>query len=110
MSINLADSISAIPCDAVAKSLFSITHSDDTLGITVPGEIVDSTIDNAVVAFCNSFADTVPNLDKTGRITTCDIEPRRRKAGDCSLGFVFGVLSSDRGVVDGTDEDGFVRL
>lgn len=110
VSHNLTNGVSAVPGNAVSVALLSIADGNNTLGIAVPGQIIDSTIDNAIVALCDSVTNTVPDSDYTAGITTSDVEARGGETGDRCVGIVFGVLSCDRGVIDRPDEDGFVRL
>lgn len=110
MSHNLTDCVSTVPSNAVSVALLSIANGNNTLRIAVPGQIIDSTIDNAVVALCDSVTNTVPDSDYTACITTGDVEAGGRETGDRCVGIVFGVLSRDRGVIDRPDEDRFVRL
>ena len=63
MAINFTDSVSTVPSNTVSVSLFPITNSDNALGIAIPSKIVDSAIDNTVLALGDSFANTIPNSD-----------------------------------------------
>jgi len=94
----------------VSVALLSITNGNDTLGIAVPGQVINSTIDNAVVALCDSVTNTVPDSDYTTSITTGDVETGGRETSDRRVSLVLGILSRDRGVIDRPDENGFVRL
>jgi hypothetical protein len=94
----------------VPVSLFSISNGDNALRIAVPSNVVDSAINNAVFALCESIADTVPDSDYTTGIPTSDIESGGGEPGDCGLCFVFVVLPRDGRVVNRTYEDGFIRL
>jgi len=110
MSHNLTDGVSTVPSNAMSVALLSIANGNDALGITVPGQVIDSTIDNAVVSLCNSVTNAVPDSDYTTGITTGDIKTGGGETGDCRVRLVLGILSRDRGVIDRPDEDGFIRL
>ena len=110
MSKDLTNGVSTVPGDAVPIALFTITHGNNALRIAVPSQVIDSAVDNAVFALGDSITDTVPNPNIATGITTGDVKPRRRKASDGRLSLVLGVLSSNGGVVDRTDEDRFIRL
>lgn len=110
VSHNLTDGVSTVPSNAVSVALLSITNGNDTLGIAVPGQVINSTIDNAVVALCDSVTNTVPDSDYTTSITTGDVETGGRETSDRRVSLVLGILSRDRGVIDRPDENGFVRL
>lgn len=110
VSIDFADRIPTVPADAMTKALLSTTNSNDPLGITVPGQIIDSTVDNAVFTLGDSLTDAVPNPHIATDITTGNIESGGRESSDRCLGLVFCVLPGDRGVINRTNKDGFVRL
>lgn len=76
------------------KALLAIAHGNDALGVAVPGEIVDPTVHNAVLALSYALADTVPDPDDTTCITAGDVEPGRREPGDGCWALVFCVLSA----------------
>lgn len=63
VAIDLSNSISTVPSNAVAVALLSIADRDDALGITIPGKIIDAAVDNTVFTLGDSIADTVPNPD-----------------------------------------------
>lgn len=100
MAVDLADCVSAVPRNAVAVSLLSVAHGDDTLRIPIPRKVVDAAVDDAVFAFGDSVPYAVPNTDQTRSIAAGNVKARRREAGHGRLGFVFGILLSNGGVVD----------
>ncbi|KAJ5355375.1 uncharacterized protein N7496_012587 [Penicillium cataractarum] len=110
VAVNFTDGVSTVPGNAVSVALLSVTDSNDALRVTVPSQVIDPAVDNAVVALGNTLSNTVPHSHSTGSITASNIESRGGEARDGGLSLVFGVLSSDCGVVDRADEDGFVRL
>lgn len=60
---DFSDGVSAVPCDAMTVALLPVSDGDDALGVTVPGQVVDSTVDDTVLALCESLANTVPDTD-----------------------------------------------
>jgi hypothetical protein len=100
MAVDLANGVSTIPGDTVSISLLAIADGNNALGVTVPGQIVDSTINNAVFTLGDSFTDAIPNSHNSSRVTTRNIETGGGEACDSCLRLVFGVLSSDCGVVN----------
>lgn len=63
MSADLADAVPTIGCETVAVSLAPVTHGDYSLGITVPGDVVDAPADDGVFAFGVNRFDSVPDSD-----------------------------------------------
>jgi len=92
----------------VAKALFTVSHSNDTLAVTVPGYVIDAACDDVVLAFGVLRAVCVPDTDTPCNVPTGDVVAGGREASDGSLGGVLGVLLAFGGVVDGADEDGLV--
>lgn len=86
----------------MSKSLLTVTNGNDALRIAVPGQVIDSAADNAVVALRDSFANTVPYFHDSRSITTCNVESRWSETSDRCLRLVFGVLSRDCGVINRT--------
>lgn len=74
MTVDFTNSISTIPGEKMTVSLPSITYGDNALRIAVPCNVIDSTIDNRVAAFCKAFSYTVPDLYGTCNISTGNIE------------------------------------
>lgn len=110
VSIDLANGVPTIPCNAMSISLLSVTNSDDALRIAIPGKIVNSAIDDAVFTLGDTITDAVPDSYYTASITASDVETRWGKAGDCGCALMLCVLSGYGGVIDGPHEDRFVRL
>ena len=102
MAVDLPNGISTIPSDTVSKSLLTIADSNNALGVTVPGQIVDTTIDNAIFTLGDSVTDTIPYSHYSSSVTTCNVEAGGGEACDSCLRLVFGVLPSDCGVIDRT--------
>jgi hypothetical protein len=100
MTVDFTDSISTIPGEEVTVSLSSVSYGDDALRITVPCDVIDSTVDNRIVAFCKAFSYTVPDLYGTCNISTSNIEARWRETCDGGLRGVFCVLPGICGVVN----------
>lgn len=100
MAVDLSNGVSTIPSNTVAISLLAIADGNNTLGVAVPGQIVNSTINNAVFTLGDSFADTIPYPHDSSSVTTCNVETGGGEACDSCLRLVFGVLPSDCGVID----------
>ena len=100
MAVDLSNGISTIPGNTVSISLLAIADSNNALGVAIPGQIVDSTINNAVFTLGDSFTDTIPYSHDSSSVATCNVETRGGEACDSCLRLVFGVLPSDCGVVD----------
>lgn len=100
MAVDLSNGVSTVPSNTVSISLLAIANSNNALGVSIPGQIVDSTINNAVFTFSDSLADTVPYSHDSSSVTTCNVETGGGEACDGCLGLVFGVLPSDCGVID----------
>lgn len=63
MTIDFADGISTVPGNAMTITLFPVANSNDTLGIAVPGQIVNAAVDNAVFSLGDTVANTIPDPD-----------------------------------------------
>ena len=100
MAVDLSNGVSTIPGNTVSISLLAIADGNNALGVTVPSQIVDSTINNAVFTLGDSLADTIPYSHDSSSITTCNVESGGGEACDSCGRLVFSVLSSDCGVVD----------
>ena len=50
MAGDLADGVAAVSGDAMAEALLPVADGDDALRIPVPGDIVDPTRDDAILA------------------------------------------------------------
>lgn len=48
----------------------AVANGYDPGGVTVPGEIIDPTADDVILAFRDPFANTIPYADCTGEIAT----------------------------------------
>lgn len=59
---------------------------------------------------CSALSDAVPDSDGARYVAARDIEAGGREAGDGRLGGVRSVLRAEGRIVDGAEEDGFVRL
>jgi len=57
----------------MAEALFSVTNSDDTLAVTVPGDVVDAACDDVVLAFGILCAMCVPDTDAASDVSTSDV-------------------------------------
>jgi len=88
LSRDLAHTVAAVPCDAVTEPLPAISYSNNTLIVSIPGNVVDASGDDLVFTLCGTFSYTVPDLDVTGGVSACDIEARRtepRNGGVCGV-------------------------
>lgn len=104
----LSHCIAAVGSNAMPKSLFPVSNSDNSLRVAIPGEVIDPAVDNRVFTLGYPVSDTIPYSHYTGGITARNVESRGRKSCNCSLGFMFCVLGRDGGVVDRAQEDGFI--
>ena len=92
----------------MAEALFTVSDSNDSLAVTVPGYVIDAPCNDVVLSFGILRAVCVPNTDTACSISTGDIVAGGREASDGGLGGVLGVLLALGGVVDGADKDGLV--
>lgn len=100
MAVDLSNGVSTIPGNTVSISLLAVADSNNALGVAVPGQIVDSTINNAVFTLGDSLADTIPYSHDSSSVTTGNVETGGGEACDGCLRLMFGVLPSDCGVID----------
>lgn len=49
---DLSDRITAVCCYAVTVALASVTHSNDSLRVSIPGDVVNPSADNRIFTFC----------------------------------------------------------
>jgi hypothetical protein len=92
----------------VTETLFTVTHSNNTLRVAIPGNIVDTASDDVVFSLCGALTLAVPDAYGTRDITTGYVEAARRETGDGGLGDMVGVLSCNARVVNIADENGLV--
>lgn len=110
VSRDLADAVPTVGRNAVAEPLASVPNGDDALGVAVPGNIVDATRNDVVLALGVDGLDGVPDADGTGDVSRGDVEAGGGEAGYGGAGGVAVVLFALRRVVDGAEEDGFAGL
>lgn len=53
---DFTNGITAVGCDAVAETLFAVANRDYTLGVAIPGYIVDTTSDDMVFSCIATLA------------------------------------------------------
>jgi hypothetical protein len=92
----------------VTETLFTVTHSNNTLRVAIPGNIVDTASDDVVFSLCGALTLAVPDAYGTRDITTGYVEAARRETGDGGLGDMVGVLSCNARVVNIAYENGLV--
>jgi len=92
----------------VTESLFTITHSDDTLRVAIPCNVVDAASDDVVFTLGGTFTLAVPYAYGTRNITTGYVEATGRETSNGSLSDMVRVLSCNARVVDVADENGLV--
>jgi len=93
LSRDLANTVAAVPCDTMAEPLPAISNSDDALAVTVPGNVVDPSGDDLVLAFCGTFPYTIPDLDVARSISACNVEARRTEPGNGGVCGMIDILS-----------------
>jgi len=92
----------------VTESLFTITHSDDTLRVAIPGNVVDAASNDVVFSLGGTLTLAVPYAYGTRDITTSYVEATGRETGNGGLSDMVCVLSCNTQVVDVADENGLV--
>ncbi|KAG9954501.1 tricorn protease domain 2-containing protein, partial [Aureobasidium melanogenum] len=105
---DLSHAVSAVGCDAVAEALFTVSHSDDALRISVPSDVIDSASNDMIFSLGCALTLAIPHTHGTGHITTGYVEATGGETSDSGLRDMFGVLSCNTWVVDVADEDGLV--
>ena len=73
MPTDLSHGIPTIRGDTVPELFFAITNCYDALTISIPGQIVDTTADNWILALCSALTNAVPDTNSPGDVTAGDI-------------------------------------
>ena len=112
MPADFPNRVTAISSDAVSESLLAVPNSNDPLRVAVPCQIVDATGDYRVFSFCAAFTcgSAIPDANNTSAITRGTVVARWGEASDCCGCCVASILSGEGGIVDGAEENRFVRL
>ena len=95
MSADLSHRVARVGRDAVSEALFTVADSDDPLAVSIPCDVVDTSSDDVVFAFCGFRSDRVPDSHRARHIAGCDVEAAGGEACYCCLCCVCRVLLRD---------------